>query len=55
LVRQRFGRSPRTAQQLGEYAHNEGHKTVSVALNDFFSAAVAIAGIYAVSKIGIQS
>ena len=43
------------AQQLGEYVHNEGHKIVSVALNDFFSAAVAIADVYAVLKIGIQS
>ena len=43
------------AQQLGEYVHNEGHKIVSVALNNFFSAAVAIADVYAVLKIGIQS
>jgi succinate dehydrogenase / fumarate reductase membrane anchor subunit len=35
--------------------HNEGHKIVSVALNKFFSAAVAIAGVYAVLKVGIQS
>jgi hypothetical protein len=31
------------AQQLDDYVHNEGHKIVSVALNKFFSAAVAIA------------
>ena len=43
------------APQLGEYVHNEGHKIVSVALNDFFSAAVAIADVYAVLKVGIQS
>ena len=42
------------AQQLDDYVHNEGHKIVSVALNKFFSAAVAIAGVYAVLKIGIQ-
>ena len=38
------------AQQLDDYVHNEGH-IVSVA----FSAAVAIAGVYAVLKVGIQS
>jgi hypothetical protein len=38
-----------------DYVHNEGHKMVSVALNSFFLAAVAIAGVYAVLKIGIQS
>jgi succinate dehydrogenase hydrophobic anchor subunit len=43
------------AQQLEDYVHNEGHKMVSVALNSFFSAAVAIAGVDAVLKIGIQS
>ena len=43
------------AQQLEAYVHNEGHKMVPVALNNFFSAAVAIAGVYAVLKIGIQS
>ena len=43
------------AQQLRDYVQNEGHKIVSVALNNFFSAAVAIADVYAaVSKIGIQ-
>jgi hypothetical protein len=41
------------AQQLDDYV--EGHKIVSVALNKFFSAAVAIAGVYAVLKVGIQS
>jgi len=54
LVRQRFGRSPR-AQQLDDGVHNEGHKIVSVALNEIFSAAVAIGGVYAVLKVGIQS
>src|ERR1700676_1148261 len=43
------------AQQLEDYVHNEGHIMVSVALNSFFSAAVAISGVYAVLKIGIQS
>jgi hypothetical protein len=43
------------ARQLKDYVHNEGHKIVSVALNIFFSAAVAIAGVYAVLKIAIQS
>jgi succinate dehydrogenase hydrophobic anchor subunit len=43
------------AQQLEDYVHNEGHIMVSVALNGFFSAAVAISGVYAVLKIGIQS
>ena len=43
------------AQQLEDYVHNEGHKIVSVALNKIFSAAVAIAGVYAVLKVGIQS
>jgi hypothetical protein len=43
------------AQQLRDYVHNEGHKIVSVALNNFFSAAVAIADVDAVLKIGIQS
>ena len=41
------------AQQLKDYVHNEGH--IPVALNSFFSAAVAISGVYAVLKIGIQS
>ena len=43
------------AQQLDDYVHNEGHKIVLVALNKIFSAAVAIAGVYAVLKVGIQS
>jgi len=43
------------AQQLDDYVHNEGHKIVSVALNNFFSAAVAVAGVYAMLKVGIQS
>jgi hypothetical protein len=33
------------AQQLEDYVHNEGHKIVSVALNKYFSAAVASAGV----------
>ena len=40
---------------LEDYIHNEGPKVVSLALNNFFSAAIAIAGVYAVLKIGIQS
>jgi len=43
------------AQQLDDYVHNEGHKIVSVALNKFLSAPVAIAGVYAVLKVGVQS
>ena len=43
------------AQQLDDYVHNEGHEVISVALNKFFSAAVAIAGVYAVLKVGSQS
>ena len=38
-----------------DYIHDEGPKVVSLALNDFFSAVVAIVGVYAVLKIGIQS
>jgi succinate dehydrogenase / fumarate reductase membrane anchor subunit len=40
---------------LEDYIHNKGPKVVSLALNDFFSAVVAIVGVYAVLKIGIQS
>ena len=40
---------------LEDYIHKEGPKVVSLALNNFFSAVVAIAGVYAVLKIGIQS
>jgi len=43
------------AQQLEDYVHKEGHIMVSVALTRFFSAVVAISGVYAVLKIGIQS
>jgi hypothetical protein len=43
------------AKQLDDYVHNEGHKIVSVALSKFFPAAVAIAGVYAVLNVGIQS
>jgi len=40
---------------LEDYVHREGLKVVSLALNNFFSAAVAIAGIFAVLKIAIQT
>jgi succinate dehydrogenase hydrophobic membrane anchor protein len=40
---------------IEDYIHKEGPKVVSLALNNFFSAVVAIAGVYAVLKIGIQS
>ena len=40
---------------LEDYVHNEGPKVISLTLNNFFSAVVAIAGVYAVLKIGIQS
>ena len=40
---------------LEDYIHEEEPKVVSLALNNFFSAVVAIAGVYAVLKIGIQS
>ena len=43
------------AQQLRTTSTTKGTKMVSVALNSFFLAAVAIAGVYAVLKIGIQS
>jgi succinate dehydrogenase hydrophobic anchor subunit len=43
------------ARRLKDYVHNEGHKIVSVALKKIVSAAVAIAGVYAVLKVGIQS
>ncbi len=35
--------------------HKEGPKVALLALNNFFSAVVAIAGVYSVLKIGIQS
>ena len=38
-----------------DYIHKEGPKVVLLALNNFFSAVVAIAGVYSVLKIGIQS
>ena len=38
-----------------DYIHREGPKVVSLALNNFLSAVVAIAGSYAILKIGIQS
>ncbi len=40
---------------LEDYIHKEVPKVVAWALNNFFSAVVAIAGVYAVLKIGIQS
>jgi succinate dehydrogenase / fumarate reductase membrane anchor subunit len=40
---------------LEDYVHREGLKVVSLALNNFFSAAVAIAGVFAVLKIAIQT
>jgi succinate dehydrogenase / fumarate reductase membrane anchor subunit len=40
---------------LEDYTHNEGSKVVLLALNNFFSAVVAVAGVYAILKIGIQS
>jgi succinate dehydrogenase / fumarate reductase, membrane anchor subunit len=40
---------------LEDYIHKEGPKVVLLALNNFFSAVVAIAGVYAILKIGIQS
>jgi succinate dehydrogenase / fumarate reductase membrane anchor subunit len=38
-----------------DYVHNQGDKIVSLALNNFFSTAVAISGACAVLKTGIQS
>ena len=40
---------------LEDYIHKEGPKVALLALNNFFSAVVAIAGVYSVLKIGIQS
>ena len=40
---------------LEDYVHQPGLKVVSRALNNFFSAVVAISGVYAALKIGIQS
>ena len=40
---------------LEDYIQKKVPKVVSLALNNFFSAVVAIAGVYAVLKIGIQS
>jgi succinate dehydrogenase / fumarate reductase, membrane anchor subunit len=40
---------------LEDYIHQDGLKVVLLALNNFFSAVVAIAGVYAILKIGIQS
>lgn len=39
---------------LEDYIHKDGPKLVSLALNNFFSAVVAVAGIYAVLKIGVH-
>jgi succinate dehydrogenase / fumarate reductase membrane anchor subunit len=40
---------------LEDYIYKEGPKVVLLALNNLFSAVVAIAGVYAILKIGIQS
>ena len=40
---------------LEDYIHQEGPKVVLLALNNFFSAVVAIAGVFAVLKIAIQT
>ena len=40
---------------LEDYLHKEGPKVVLLALNNFLSAVVAIACVYAILKIGIQS
>ena len=40
---------------LEDYVHQPSAKVVSLVMNNFFSAAIAIAGVYAVLKIGIQS
>jgi succinate dehydrogenase / fumarate reductase membrane anchor subunit len=40
---------------LEDYVHQPGPKVVSLALNNFLSAAIAIAGVFAVLKISIQS
>ena len=40
---------------LEDYIHKEAPKVVLLALNNFFSAVIAIAGVYAILKIGIQS
>ena len=40
---------------LEDYVHQPGLKVVSLALNNFFTAAIAIAGVFAVLKIAIQT
>jgi succinate dehydrogenase / fumarate reductase, membrane anchor subunit len=40
---------------LEDYVHREGPKVVLLALNNFFSTAVAVAGVFAVLKIAIQT
>ena len=40
---------------LEGYVHRDRPKVVSLALNNFFSAAVAIAGVFTVLKIAIQT
>ena len=37
---------------IEDYVHSEGMKIACVMANTFFSAAVAIAGIYAILKLG---
>jgi succinate dehydrogenase / fumarate reductase membrane anchor subunit len=40
---------------LEDYVHRAGPKILSLALNNFFSTAVASAGVFAVLKIAIQT
>lgn len=40
---------------LEYYVHNDARRVVSLTLNNLFSAVVAIAGVYAILKVGIQS
>ena len=37
------------------YVHNDGHKIVSLAMNNFFPTAIAISGACVALKICIQS
>ena len=40
---------------LEDYIHKEGPKVALLALNNFFTAAITIAGVFAVLKIAIQT
>ena len=40
---------------LEDYIHKEEPEVVLLTLDNFFSAVVAIAGVYAILKIGVQS